>query len=112
MAPSVVTPEVPRAKKQGKPGKASIDSEEESGSTQTSKPSERQPNDSNKRWSKPGNARALASQANEVATMLLNEEIPIEQARTFAALARVISQLTTAEVMRSRYLKQQPNLKL
>jgi hypothetical protein len=60
----------------------------------------------------PQTVREFAGQVNSVATSVLNEEIDIDQARTYASLARVISQTVSAEVTRARFLKQEPDLTL
>jgi hypothetical protein len=58
----------------------------------------------------PGTVREFASQVNSVATSVLNGQMDIDEARTYASLARVISQTVSAEVTRARFLKQEPDL--
>ena len=65
-----------------------------------------------KRWSKPRDAKAFASQANEVATMILNGEISAETARLYIGAARAMAQVLSTEVYRARFLNQEPNLSL
>lgn len=42
--------------------------------------------------------------------MVLNGEIDLETARTYSALARTVAQTVSADVARSRILRQQPDL--
>lgn len=74
--------------------------------------SEKPSNGSNKFWQKPNNIKEFAAQANKVATMVLNGEIDLESARLFASLGRVVTQATSLEVTRGRFLKEEPNLSL
>lgn len=86
-------------------------SESESTSTKTFTPSGEQSNGSKKHWQRPNDVRGFASQANSVATMILNGEIDLEVARAYASVARVISQSISAETTRARFVKQEPDLK-
>ena len=61
-------------------------------------------------WETPKDVWGFASQTNKIATMILNEEIDIEKARTFAALARTISQAATNKVNIARLTKEAPDL--
>lgn len=79
-------------------------------STPTSSPSGRPSEPSSEQWLLPVNVRQFAAQANEVATMVLNGTLPIETARTYATLARVVAQTITAEVARARFIKSEPEL--
>lgn len=65
-----------------------------------------------KHWQKPKDIKALAIQANELATRVLNGEADIEQAKLYCSLARVVAQATSLEVTRGRFLKEIPNLSL
>lgn len=67
-------------------------------------------NGSNKPWSLPLTVRQFTSQANNVATMLLNDEIDVETTKVYSALARTIAQTVTAEVQRARSAKSIPDL--
>lgn len=49
---------------------------------------------------------------NNVATLVLNEEIDLDLARAYAALARVLSQTVSVEVSRARFLRTEPDLTL
>lgn len=74
--------------------------------------SEKPSSDSKQPWSRPSNIKEFAAQANKVATMVLNGEIDLEAARLFASLGRVVTQATSLEVTRGRFLKEEPNLSL
>ncbi len=63
-----------------------------------------------RKWRQPKNVKDLASQANAVATMLLNGSIDLETARAYSAIARTIAQSVTAEMNKARFLKSQPDL--
>ena len=65
-----------------------------------------------KRWQKPKDIKALAVQANELATLVLNGGVDMEKAKLFCSLARVVAQATSLEVTRGRFLKEIPNLSL
>ena len=65
-----------------------------------------------KHWQKPKDIKALAVQANELATLVLNGAADMEKAKLFCSLARVVSQATSLEVTRGRFLKEIPNLSL
>lgn len=67
---------------------------------------------SSRRWRKPSNVRGLAGQINEVATLVLNGEINMDTARTYATLARTVAQAMSLEVTRSRFLKEMPDLSI
>lgn len=77
-----------------------------------SKPSEQPSSGSKQHWPTPTNVREFAAQANKIATMVLNNEIDMDKARTFATLARVVTQAASIEVTRSRFLKEAPDLSL
>lgn len=74
--------------------------------------SEKLSKDSKKRWRTPRDARELAQQANEVATMILNQEIDLEVATKYTAAARTTSQLLSIEVYRARVEKTKANISL
>lgn len=63
-------------------------------------------------WSQPKDIKQLAAQANKVATMLLNNNIDLEVARSYSAIIRTVAQAVTAETQRARFLKTQPDLSL
>lgn len=65
-----------------------------------------------KRWRKPKTLNELAAQVNHAATQVLNGEIDTEKARLYAAMTRVIAQLLSVEVARSRFTKSDPLLML
>lgn len=81
-------------------------------STPTSSSSDAPSSDSNKCWRKPKTIKEFASQANAIATMILNGEIDMDKARNYASLARVVAQATSIEVTRARFLKEEPDLSL
>ena len=64
------------------------------------------------RFSRPTSAREFASQANDVATKVLNGDIDLDTARTYSAIARTVAQAMSAEVARARFLKSLQNLTL
>lgn len=94
------------------PGNEPTEDEAINSSTTTSISSEPPSSDSNRRWRKPKTVREFAAQANDVATMILNGEIDMEQARGYASLARVVAQAASVEVTRARFLKREPDLSL
>jgi hypothetical protein len=63
-----------------------------------------------KPWTTPHNVRQLASQANKVATMVLNGDMDPETARTYSALIRTVAQSMSTEVTRARSQKNVPDL--
>ena len=67
---------------------------------------------SNKQWRQPRSAREFASQANAVATMLLNGRLDLETARAYATLTRTIAQTLSTEVSKARFLEKPPDLSL
>ena len=67
-------------------------------------------NDSNRHWQTPKNVKGLASQANKVATMVLNGELNIDTARTYSAIIRTVAQAVTNETNKARFLRAQPDL--
>jgi hypothetical protein len=68
------------------------------------------PKDLKKRWQTPKNVKGLASQANMVATLVLNGEIDIDTARSYSAIIRTVAQAVTNETNKSRFLKSMPDL--
>ena len=70
------------------------------------------PSSSNKHWLQPRSAREFASQANAVATMLLNGKIDLETARAYASLTRTVAQTLSTEVSKARFLEKPPDLSL
>lgn len=77
---------------------------------QTSQNSGGRSSESIGRWREPKNVREFASQANRVATMLLNGEISIDTARAYSAVARTAAQAVTAETARARFMGTAPDL--
>lgn len=65
-----------------------------------------------KQWKQPGNAKELASQVNQVATMLLNDEIDGDRAAKYSALVRTVAQALSIEMQRARLAKSEPDLTL
>lgn len=59
---------------------------------------------SNAPFQRPKNLVEFAALTNEIATRVLNNEISIDQARVFAALARVVSQSVSIRVQAARFL--------
>lgn len=86
--------------------------EHTSTSPPNSAPSDEQSSDSKKFWPTPTNVGEFASQANKLATMVLNGHVDPEVARTYATLARVVAQAASISVSRSRFLKTEPDLSL
>lgn len=68
--------------------------------------------DSKPPYRRPKTVGALASQATDVATRVLNGEINLDVAKTYSAILRGVSQLTTARVTQARARKQVPDLSL
>ena len=68
--------------------------------------------DSTKFWRTPRTVKQFAAQVNDVATRLLNGEIELETARSYASLARTVAQAASLETSRSRFLKEAPDLRL
>ena len=66
---------------------------------------EEQSSDSKESWQLPTSAKALAKQANLVATMVLNNQMDIQTAQKYSALVRGISQLMSLEVAKARIEK-------
>lgn len=62
--------------------------------------------DLKKRWRTPKNVRELATQINQVATLVLNDQIDLEHARAFGALTRNVAQLISTEFQRARSKQQ------
>lgn len=54
--------------------------------------------------------RGLATQANNIATALLNEEVDLEKAKAYSALVRSVAQMMSIEVARARFLRSEPVL--
>lgn len=75
-----------------------------------SKPSAKPPSGSNKQWRTPTTVRGLATQANKIATGLLNEEVDLEKAKAYSALVRSVAQMMSIEVARARFLRSEPVL--
>jgi len=69
-------------------------------------------NDLSEHWLQPTSVQELANQVNSVATKVLNGDIDMGKARTYATLTRVVAQLLAVEVMRSKCLRQPPDLRL
>lgn len=65
---------------------------------------------SKKLWRTPLNVREFASQANQVATMVLNGDLDINTARIYSGIARTVAQAMSTEVSRARFLSELPNL--
>ena len=71
-----------------------------------------QSNDLKTHWHTPTNARELAKQANEMATMVLNNKVDMQVAQKYSALVRGISQLMSLEVAKARLEKTKIDLDL
>jgi hypothetical protein len=63
-----------------------------------------------KQWPTPKNVRGFASQVNQVATMVLNGDIDLNNARLYSGLVRTVAQAMSTEVSRARFLSQIPDL--
>lgn len=78
----------------------------------TSKNSDEPSSGSTRRWRQPRNVREFAAQANAVATMVLNGDMPTDTARTYSSVARTVAQAMSTEVSKARFVKQEPQLTL
>lgn len=78
----------------------------------SSKPSDPPSSGSTRHWRSPGSAMAFAAQANMVATQVLNGEIDLDTARTYASVARTVAQAMSTEVSRARFVQSVPQLEL
>ena len=67
---------------------------------------------SKEHWKQPRTIMEFAQQVNTVCSRLLNEEIDMETAKTYSALARVVTQAANIEVARARLSKDAPRLGL
>lgn len=67
---------------------------------------------STRHWDEPDGPMSFAAQANQVATAILNGEIEIEVARTYASVARTVAQAMNTEVNRARLYETIPDLEL
>lgn len=67
---------------------------------------------SNRPWLRPTSVRELSAQVTDVATLLLNGKIDLEQARVYSALIRGIAQMVSIEVAKARLSKTLPDLKI
>ncbi len=81
-------------------------------SRQKSSRSTSQSNGSKKRWRQPKTIMQFASQVNDVCNRVLNDEIDIEKAKLFSAMARVVTQAANVEVSKARLAKEVPDLAL
>lgn len=63
-------------------------------------------------WRTPTSIKGLASQANRVATLVLNNGIDVDIARAYSGLIRTVAQAASIEVTRSRFLQTMPDLSL
>lgn len=79
-------------------------------SSTPSKTSGQHSRNSKHHWRVPGDAMGFASQMRAVATMVLNEEIDLDIARTYGALARATVQALSVSVTRSRFSREVPDL--
>lgn len=91
---------------------SSTNSKPATSSTPTSSSSTKQSDGSIKRWKKPQTIKQFAAQINQVATMILNEEIPIETAYAYSRLTRNFAHIITTETAKNRFLKKQTDLEL
>lgn len=108
MSQSSDTPsEIPTS---GEPGCNDGKPEQVGSSQPTSTPCATPSSSSKERWKQPKTARQFASQVNAVATKLLNGTLDSETAKAYSSLARTVAQTITAEVQRSRFLENEPDL--
>lgn len=63
-------------------------------------------------WQKPTTALAVAEQAADVSTQLLNGKVELETAKGYASLIRGIAQLLTAEIQKARLDRRPASLSL
>ena len=56
------------------------------------------------RWKTPRDVMELIAQANTLATGVLNGEVPLSVARTYASVGRTVAALVKSEIERRRYL--------
>ena len=64
------------------------------------------------RWVVPVDPMTFAYQANKVATAILNGEIDLDVARTYASVARTVAQAMNTEVNRARLEQSLPDLSM
>lgn len=83
-----------------------------SGHQENSLNSEGLSNDLKEPYQKPTTVKALAMQANEVATKVLNGEIDLDKAAKYSAIIRATAQLMSLEVAKARIEKQKIDLDL
>lgn len=81
-------------------------------STTTSRPSGKRRGGSKKQWHKPTNAKELAAQINQVATMVLNGEIDLEVVKPYSTLIRGEVQVLSVQVTQARFARTVPELDL
>jgi hypothetical protein len=67
---------------------------------------------SKKNYETPTNARELAVQANQIATMILNGEINLDIAAKYSSIIRATSQLLSLEVAKARMDREKIDLNL
>jgi len=63
-------------------------------------------------WAVPVDPMTFAYQANKVATAILNGEIDLDVARTYASVARTVAQAMNTEVNRARLEQSLPDLSM
>jgi hypothetical protein len=67
---------------------------------------------SKERWRQPKTIMEFASQVNSVCNRVLNGKIDMEVAKTYSALARVVTQSANIEVAQARLSHAPPELRL
>lgn len=85
------------SRRKGKNGSTSGENFPAEGGPLNSENSTAPTNGSKKHWRTPKNLRELATQINQVATLVLNDQIDLEHARAFGALTRNVAQLLSTE---------------
>ena len=63
-------------------------------------------------WGEPVDPMSFASQANAVATAILNGTIDLDTAKAYASVARTVAQAMNTEVNRARLEQTLPDLEL
>jgi hypothetical protein len=90
------------------------DTEKKPGTTsqRSSTRSATRPKNSKEHWKQPKTIMQFAQQVNAVCSRVLNGEIDMEVAKTYSAMARVVTQAANIEVARARLSKDLPELGL
>ena len=72
----------------------------------------KQPKDLKQQWQKPRTVQEFTAQVNDVATLILNGKIDLEQARAYSSLVRTVTQAMSVELGAARLEKRRAKLVL